>query len=280
MRMGIEGVSPAVLGQTLFLTWGQALILGLSHERFSSLHHDLGLAEQHCVLDWGFAGARVFALGTNRQTLLNEEPVQMAALADGDLLQLGQLRFRVHLWPRQARASERVPSPLRQMLHRERAAGPLYLLVDTASAEGLAAQVRALDAPWASLYRGTAEENLEEVAPYLVDVSHHPEDAEALLIPAWGKRQVALLRPTLGFDQVRRHFRRFLFVEDPLGRKVYFRFSDPVVLQRFLLASTPEEAELFLREIEELMLESDVTPSRLLRLGHRAFSRIEPLCSA
>ncbi len=102
-----------------------------------------------------------------------------------------------------------------------------------------------------SLYRGTAEEQFADIAPYLV----HVDTAELLdwvlqfsVTPGWGIMIVA--SGTL--EQLRTHFRKFLKVQGPDGKPMYFRFYDPRVLEMFLPTCNTEQliqlygpAELF-----------------------------------
>ncbi|MEO8453361.1 MAG: DUF4123 domain-containing protein, partial [Gemmatimonadota bacterium] len=83
-----------------------------------------------------------------------------------------------------------------------------------------------------SLYKGTAEESLRGIAPYLVRLDFATYDwlVESEWTEPWG----ILVLADGDLDTLRRHFRRFLIVESPNGDPWYFRFYDPRVLTKFL----------------------------------------------
>ena len=94
-----------------------------------------------------------------------------------------------------------------------------------------------------SLYRGGAEEEYADIAPYLV----HVDSAELLEwvvrfseTEGWGILVVA----PVTLEALRTHLRKFLKVQDPSGARVYFRFYDPRVLEIFL--PTCDDAQLAL----------------------------------
>ena len=85
----------------------------------------------------------------------------------------------------------------------------------------------------ASLYAGDSEKQYATFAPYLFQV-----DMEIL---AWMQRSlwqtpwgVFVLAPQQSLEDLRRHFRQFLLVQNPQGEEMYFRFYDPRVLANFL----------------------------------------------
>jgi hypothetical protein len=94
-----------------------------------------------------------------------------------------------------------------------------------------------------SLYRGTAEEEFWDVAPYLVQVDsavlnwlETSADKEG-----WG---IFVASPA-GIENLRQHFRHYLKVRSPKAKTWLFRFYDPRVLKLFLPACTPEELRSF-----------------------------------
>jgi hypothetical protein len=50
---------------------------------------------------------------------------------------------------------------------------------------------------------------------------------------------------------LRNHFRRFLMVLDPDGRKLYFRYYDPRVLRVYLPTCNAEEREIVYGDVVE-----------------------------
>jgi hypothetical protein len=94
-----------------------------------------------------------------------------------------------------------------------------------------------------SLYRGRAEHEQWAVAPYLAQVDQGLLEwiTKALWQKPWGVLAVA----ECDLETLRKHFRRFLRVEDPEGEIMYFRFYDPRILAAFLPTCTTEELKTF-----------------------------------
>jgi hypothetical protein len=67
-----------------------------------------------------------------------------------------------------------------------------------------------------------------------------------VLSAGWGHAWGIWLVSAAPFDEIRHHLRRFLCVQDEAGRRLLFRYYDPVVLARFLPTCTAAElTELF-----------------------------------
>lgn len=178
------------------------------------------------------------------------------------------------------RPAEAAPSPqsrdLAALLRSVQAAGTpaepvrLYLLLDAARDPAIFAllneQRAALEVR--SLYQGDIGDNLAHVSPYLVSLREtQPESlrlAEAGLGRAWG----VFVATPVGFDELRRHLRKFTMVYREDGTQLVFRFYDPRVLRVFLPTCTPEEVTRFFGPIEAFLTEAP-EPDTLLRFSLR-----------
>lgn len=136
-------------------------------------------------------------------------------------------------------AAEKALWALREIAARE----PLYAITDGARDERIVRILRESVERHESLYDGVDGEALEDVAPYLAG----PMRADSMLLDrlvleGWGNRWGILVTSPAPFKEVRRHFRRFLMVEmEETEQKLYFRFYDPVVLERFTNHWTPAQ---------------------------------------
>ena len=91
-----------------------------------------------------------------------------------------------------------------------------------------------------SLFKGMPEEKNWALAPYLVEVDEETLGwiRETLWSGAsWG----ILLESARTVEDLSRHFRRWVVVEDPNGDEMYFRFYDAEVLRTFLATATHAE---------------------------------------
>ena len=107
-----------------------------------------------------------------------------------------------------------------------------------------------------SLYEFNITSNhLKNVAPYIFEsndeiVSHYLE-------LGWGKAWGLQLTTTASFDEIRKHFRKFLKVLTEDNKKVYFRFYDPVVLRIFLPTCSLQQLKDFFGPVEEFICEDE-----------------------
>jgi Domain of unknown function (DUF4123) len=110
--------------------------------------------------------------------------------------------------------------------------GRLYAVLDACEQPLVPILVKQLEERAASLYRGKAELEHAAIAPYLisVDIRRLAWIQENLWGQAWGFFAAA----QHDLVKVRTHFRKFLMVDGPEGKELYFRFYDPRVLQPFL----------------------------------------------
>lgn len=94
------------------------------------------------------------------------------------------------------------------------------------------------------LWKGRARERYWAVAPWLVNVDLGLFDW--IRATLWDEPWGLFVEAQATLDALRGHFRRIHVVEDPGGRRMYFRFYDPRVLRTYLkTANAAERAELF-----------------------------------
>jgi hypothetical protein len=135
----------------------------------------------------------------------------------------------------------------------------LYMLLDAArdpriygwlSEFGEAVQQR-------SLYQGDVGDSLAHVSPYLLgvrpDQSGSLRFAEAGFGESWG----LFVTSSAGFDDVRRHLRKFNIVYREDGTPLVFRFYDPRVLRVFLPTCTESELRRFFGPIDAFLAENE-----------------------
>jgi hypothetical protein len=92
-----------------------------------------------------------------------------------------------------------------------------------------------------SLFRGMPEEKNWALAPYLFVVDE--ETLRWIRETLWsGASWGILLESARTLEDLARHFRPWVVVEDPNGDEMYFRFYDAEVLRTFLATATHAEA--------------------------------------
>jgi len=134
---------------------------------------------------------------------------------------------------------------LRGVLHACGAATtPWFAVIDAAQDESAPLRAKNTGRRTQSLYAGDQGAQLDHVAPHLV--SFDLDDAFAdWLLARWGMNYGILLQSNASFDDLRKHFRKFLLVKNEAGKKFRFRFYDPRVLRSFLPNCTLQETTEF-----------------------------------
>lgn len=132
-----------------------------------------------------------------------------------------------------------------------------YIILDAARAEQNMFEARKLNKKFVSLYRGEAEEDLSDVAPYLFTFENGSPFANWFLENGWGNSWGILVKSDFSFEELRSHFRRFLLVKTDDGAELYFRFYDPRVLRIFLPTCDKEQLQEFFGPIESFICEDE-----------------------
>jgi hypothetical protein len=120
----------------------------------------------------------------------------------------------------------------------------VYAVLDAARDPLVHAKLLATDVRSACLYEGRIPRELAEVAPYLVKLRREHRFTEQLLESAWGRSWGVFASSPGDFEAMRRHFRRFLRVEDETGKAMIFRWYDPRVLRVYLPTCTQAELDM------------------------------------
>ncbi len=134
---------------------------------------------------------------------------------------------------------------------------PEYVLLDAAQDPQILAFLGRNQTEWRSLYEGQSAYQLAAQAPYLSTVPGERDWVAELLRKYWGRGCVTFVSCDLPIDDMRKHFRRFLYVQNAAGEQLYFRFYDPRILRAFLPTCTPDQLAEFLGAIRQFIVEGD-----------------------
>ena len=115
---------------------------------------------------------------------------------------------------------------------------PRYALIDAAlwSSEIYNLLFNDANAVYCSLFKGVTGENLQTVAPYLVDLQLNEEFNSVIKQKKnQVERRVMWIHTELGIDELRTHFRHFLRMKTENDKYIYSRFYDPYVANSVFL---------------------------------------------
>ncbi|SDX37490.1 DUF4123 domain-containing protein [Tritonibacter mobilis] len=179
------------------------------------------------------------------QDVPNADSVYHALITVEPLLDVVPLDEQFGIWPRKT-----VPDGLREALFgqqdRTKPEGS-FAVLDAAKVFGLADFLDSEDLTYRCLFKGAAETDLRDVAPYLVQLDEASDLTRRLFTRSqragglWDNVPGIYLRTTASFDSLWRHLRRYIRVQDENGTWMYFRFWEMRCLHHYLttIADSP-----------------------------------------
>jgi len=237
------------------------------------VYPDEFLSAQHFAIDSSGPKCQVRDLNSRNGTFLNGARITETILEDGSVISAGQTTFRVRIEADASPVSilpelDASPwkDPKRSILEALRnGSAPLFGLLDAARSDRVLDLLRQSGEKYQSLYEGPQGRNLDNWAPYLVELPKDSRLLPWLLHEGWDNSWGVFLTCNSPFAAIRKHFRHFLMVESEGGQQLYFRFYDPRVLRVFLAKCSDEESEMFFGPILCYFLEGE-EPTTMLRL--------------
>ncbi len=125
-----------------------------------------------------------------------------------------------------------------------------YALLDGALILGLPERLEASGLPYACLYEGEAVTEFADTAPYIVQLFPDASLTRALFSKyekdgiqrgLWADEVGIIVQSQASLRGLRSHFRRFTYLQDEQGKRVFFRFYAPVTLRTLIANMQPED---------------------------------------
>jgi hypothetical protein len=132
-----------------------------------------------------------------------------------------------------------------------------YAILDAARDDRIYQRIAPFDTEELCLYRGDKAVELAAVAPYLIHLRREDPFTEWLLESGWGKSWGIFFQSSAPFQELHRHFRKFLMVHDEKGTPLYFRYYDPRVLRVFLPTCKERELQILFGPIHHYYVEGE-----------------------
>lgn len=133
----------------------------------------------------------------------------------------------------------------------------LFTLLDSARIGVDIIRAKELNPDHDSLYRGTPEQSLASVAPYLFSFDPHTEFGSWYFQNGWGNSWGILIYSDIDMKALVKHLRHFLKVKKEDGEQLYFRFYDPRVLRVFLPTCDERQLMDFFGSIDYFICEDE-----------------------
>lgn len=133
----------------------------------------------------------------------------------------------------------------------------MYGLVDAAGGDKARSFLGRVNANAQCLYDGESAEVMKDHAPYLVDFRTHPVFLDDFVASCWGNSIGYLVMSDFEMRDLKKHFRKFVYVGLPDGKMAFFRFYDPRVLRAFLLGGSTEHFRQFFSGLTGIAFEAE-----------------------
>lgn len=274
---GPQAFQKAVLKPGERLRIGQVETAGF---RILSVPH-LGDRNAQAELSWDGSVARIRAITPGQTIVVDGQSVDEGQLGHMSWFKVGETTFLCNRERQTGRCD--APDPQRsalrgQVLKMLCGIKNLYAVLDSARDDRILELLRESPNETRSLYEGPRGDAFAESAPYLVRLA--PEDwlLETLVSEGWGQSWGIYLACGQTFKEVRRHFRRFLRVQqEGAPEYLYFRFYDPRVLRSFLPTCNNYQLQQIFGPIASFWMEDrNATPLQFMppSLGTKAI--LEP----
>ena len=264
-RAIVEVRSGLLLGAKAILSPGEKLRIGRTERAHLIVPRDAQMSGLHCELSWDGAACTLRDEKSAKGTMLGGKLIEGdTPVPHGSWIQAGETSFSVYFEAEtQPLASEpldpivaaSVPRALETL---KREVGHLWGVLDTARDERILTLLRESVDDHRSLYEGIKGEALADVAPYLVCFRRDSGLLDRIVTEGWGRSWGVFVSSRQSFKAVRRHFRRFLMVEeDGTFEKLYFRFYDPRVLREIMPISTVRQRDQIFDGLEAIFVEGE-----------------------
>jgi len=246
---------------------GSSLKVGRTDRADFMVAHDEQMSGVHMELTWDGSRCVLRDLKSATGTLLDGAPVTSAEVANGAWIRAGGTDFSLYI-------EESTPPPRGSLdtspegrakalqalseLREEARTASLYALLDSARSDRVVEILRESVETYRSLFEGVQGVVLEAAAPYLVELPAESRLLQRLVEEGWGRSWGVYAVSRRPLAEIRRHFRKLLFVKDEEAQtEMYFRFYDPRVLRVFLPSCTLRQVDEIYGEIAVFMVEGE-----------------------
>jgi len=132
-----------------------------------------------------------------------------------------------------------------------------FILLDAARMNEAMEEAQRLNPAHESLYPKEDNVLLQSVAPYLFRFENESEFNHYFIEKGWGDNWGVMINSKASFDELHKHFRRFLMVKTEDGVQLFFRFYDPRVLRIFLPTCDFKQLQEFFGPVQSFLLEDE-----------------------
>jgi pSer/pThr/pTyr-binding forkhead associated (FHA) protein len=298
MRVVLEIVDGPYTGRTVELNSGQALTVGRTAKSQLMLPYDNFLSGLHFSIDCADSGCVLRDNNSSNGTWINGNRVLEGPVQPGDQISAGQTRFRLKLEAAEPLADQRSSTVMFSAPRLEdlQAAGlpPTAAAIDpgvlTPQQQAFVSYLKLLPAPLFAIANASIEDRVPnwligsgevyqflaegmtmgEVLPPGAYLTYLPATSQLLpklVKESWGRNFCVFFTCMHPFSEVRKHLRQLLLLSTEDGRRFFFRYFDPRILQAFLPACSTQELTHFFGPVHAFIVQDSTDPSKLIEFS-------------
>jgi pSer/pThr/pTyr-binding forkhead associated (FHA) protein len=253
--------------QRVVIEPGSTLTVGRTDRAGFALPQDEEMSGLHLELAWDGTTCLLRDLKSAKGTFVDGIQASSSKVANGSWIRAGMTDFSLYIeestpppkgsFDTSPEAQVRAHRVLEDLRANAQGAS-LFAVLDSVQDDRVVQLLRESVETYRSLFEGLQGAIWEDAAPYLVHLPANSRLLERLVWEGWAKSWGVYLVCRRPLADIRRHFRKILFVKEEDTRKeMYFRFYDPRVLRVFLPSCTARQTEEMFGEIAMYLAEGE-----------------------
>lgn len=149
-----------------------------------------------------------------------------------------------------------------------------YAILDAAKVPFMTVYLERSELPYKCVFKGNAEEEFKDAAPYIVELSDNNDFTRNLFTAAgmpsnmWDCEPGIYIRSRASLENLWKHFRKFTKARDRNGKWYYLRYWEPAFFVDYALSLRPEKQTTFIGDCEAFVIVRKKGKCRVAKLNH------------
>lgn len=297
MRIVLEVMDGPLAGKTVELSPGETVTVGRTAKSQLMLAHDSFLSGLHFLVECTEMNGVLRDCNSSNGTWINGEKVAERPIQQGDQISAGQTRFKITMDENTLSDNTRTSTVLFSIPKLDDMRMPDGSMTSVSEAKALTEEqqnvieyLRRAPAPLYAILNGNVEERVPHIligcgelyqylpeglnfgdnVPPAVYLAHVPTNSALLpklVQEGWGKHWILFFTCMHPFAEIRKHLRQFILLQTDEGKRFFFRYYDPRLLQFFLTSCSTQEITQFFGPIQCMVMEDTFDSGKLLEFS-------------
>lgn len=148
-----------------------------------------------------------------------------------------------------------------------------YILLDASQSADITICLEGFNANARCLFDGQAQDDLGDVAPWLVELTRYSDVWDWFCKDGFGKNWGIFIHSRLTLAKLKVQMKKFIKIEDEDGELYFFKFYRPQHLNTYLPVFDAKQLESFMRGVTAIYAEEEEDSTRLIRHSRTAKGR-------